>query len=141
MSKFESSVKQISYSQERVYNKLSNLSNLQGVKERFEAVKSQMNDKIEDVDFDNDSITFTVKGMKLTLRIVEREPMKCIKFEGDHTPIPLQLWIQMLPVTNETSKLRVTINADVNIFMKAMVNKPLKEGVEKIADMLAMISY
>jgi hypothetical protein len=37
--------------------------------------------------------------------------------------------------------MKVTIRAEVNMFMKAMVTKPLQEGVEKIADMLAMISY
>jgi hypothetical protein len=29
----------------------------------------------------------------------------------------------------------------VNMFMKAMVSKPLQEGVEKLAEMLAMIPY
>ena len=30
---------------------------------------------------------------------------------------------------------------DLNPFIKGMVAKPLKEGVEKLADMLAMIPY
>ena len=91
--------------------------------------------------FDRDSLTLTVQGMNVTLRIIEREPCKCIKFEGDKSPIPVNLWIQVLPVTSEQAKLKVTIRAEVNMFMKAMVTKPLQEGVEKIADMLAMISY
>lgn len=37
--------------------------------------------------------------------------------------------------------MKVTIRAEVNAFMKAMVSKPLQEGVEKLADMLAMIPY
>jgi hypothetical protein len=49
--------------------------------------------------------------------------------------------VQILPVTEEQAKMKVTIRAEVNMFMKAMVTKPLQEGVEKIADMLAMISY
>lgn len=67
--------------------------------------------------------------------------MKCIKFEGDKTPIPLNLWIQILPVTEEEAKIKVTIGADVNMFMKAMVSKPLQEGAEKLADMLTKIPY
>jgi hypothetical protein len=90
---------------------------------------------------DRDSLTLTIQGMNLTLRIVEREPMKCIKFEGDKSPIPLKLWIQMLPVTAEQAKLKVTIEAEVNFFMKAMVAKPLKEGAEKLAEMLSRIPY
>lgn len=138
---FESNVKHVPYSQERVYNKLSDLNNLAGVRERLDMVKDKLDGKLEDMSFDRDSITLKVQGISLTLRIIEREPLKCIKFEGDKSPIPLNLWIQILPVTQEEAKMKVTIRAEVNMFMKAMVSKPLQEGVEKLADMLAMLPY
>ncbi|MEJ8747885.1 SRPBCC family protein [Phocaeicola sp. ICN-14070] len=138
---FESNVKHVPYSQERVYNKLSDLNNLEGVRERLDMVKDKQDGKLEDMSFDRDSITLKVQGISLTLRIIEREPLKCIKFEGDKSPIPLNLWIQILPVTQEEAKMKVTIRAEVNMFMKAMVSKPLQEGVEKLADMLAMLPY
>lgn len=138
---FESNVKHVPYSQERVYNKLSDLNNLEGVRERLNEVKDKLDGKLEDMSFDRDSITLKVQGINLTLRIIEREPLKYIKFEGDKSPIPLNLWIQILPVTEEEAKMKVTIRAEVNMFMKAMVSKPLQEGVEKLADMLAMLPY
>lgn len=138
---FESNVKHVPYSQERVYNKLSDLNNLEGVRERLDMVKDKLDGKLEDMSFDRDSITLKVQGISLTLRIIEREHLKCIKFEGDKSPIPLNLWIQILPVTQEEAKMKVTIRAEVNMFMKAMVSKPLQEGVEKLADMLAMLPY
>ena len=141
MAQFESNIKYVPYSQVQVYNKLEDLNNLAALKERFEQVREKVGDKIQDMSFDRDSLTLTVQGMNVTLRIIEREPCKCIKFEGDKSPIPVNLWIQVLPVTSEQAKLKVTIRAEVNMFMKAMVTKPLQEGVEKIADMLAMISY
>ena len=104
-------------------------------------VKDKLDGKLEDMSFDRDSITLKVQGISLTLRIIEREPLKCIKFEGDKSPIHLNLWIQILPVTQEEAKMKVTIRAEVNMFMKAMVSKPLQEGVEKLADMLAMLPY
>ncbi len=134
MAQFESNVKFVPYSQERVYNKLSDLSNLESVRDRLA-------DKVQDLACDTDSLSFTVQGIKLTLRIIEREPCKCIKFEGENSPLPMNLWIQMLPVEAEQSKLKVTIRAEVNMFMKSMVSKPLQEGVEKLAEMLSMIPY
>ncbi len=138
---FESNVKHVPYSQERVYNKLSDLNNLEGVRDRLNEVKDKLDGKLEGMSFDRDSITLKVQGINLTLRIIEREPLKCIKFEGDKSPVPLNLWIQILPVTEEEAKMKVTIRAEVNMFMKAMVSKPLQEGVEKLADMLAMLPY
>lgn len=141
MVQFESTVKHIPYSQERVYNKLSDLSNLESVRDRLDMMKDKLGGKIEDLSFDRDSLTLKVQGINLTLRIIEREPMKCVKFEGDKTPVPLNLWIQILPVTEAEAKIKVTIRAEVNMFMKAMISKPLQEGVERLADMLAMIPY
>lgn len=141
MVQFESSVKHVPYTQERVYTKLADLNNLASVRERLDAIKAQAGGKVEDLSFDQNSLTLKVQGINLTLRIIEREPMKCIKFEGDKTPIPLNVWIQILPVSDAEAKMKVTIRAEVNAFMKAMVSKPLQEGVEKLADMLALIPY
>lgn len=141
MAQFESNIKYVPYSQERVYSKLEDLNNLAGVKERLEQMREQIGDKIQDIAFDRDSLTLTVQGINVTLRIIEREPCKCIKFEGDHSPIPLNLWIQILPVAEEQAKMKVTIRAEVNMFMKGLISKPLQEGVEKLAEMLAMIPY
>ena len=125
MAQFESTVKHVPYSQERVYNKLSDLNNLESVRERLDMLKEKLDGKLEDMTFDRDSLTLKVQGITLTLRIIEREPVKCIKFEGDKSPIPLNLWIQILPVTDNEAKMKVTIRAEVNMFMKAMVSKPV----------------
>ena len=136
MTKFESTVKVIPYSQERVYEKLSDLSNLEALKDRLPE------DKVKDISFDSDTLSFSVAPVgQLTLKIVEREPSKCIKFETTHSPLPFNLWIQLVATTDEECKLKATIGMELNPFMKAMVQKPLQEGLEKMVDMLAMIQY
>ena len=77
----------------------------------------------------------------IRLRIVDRDEPKCIKFETEQSPVPFNFWIQILPVTDTTSKMKLTIKADLNPFIKGMVKKPLQEGIEKIADALQMIEY
>ena len=75
------------------------------------------------------------------LKIVDREEPKCIKFETEQSPLPFNFWIQILPVTDTTCKMKLTIKAELNPFIKGMVSKPLQEGIEKIADALQMINY
>ena len=136
MTKFESEVKTIQASQEAVYQKLSDLNNLEKVKDRLPE------DKVKSLSFDADSITVEVNPIgKIILQIVEREPCKYIKFETTASPLPFNLWIQIMPVTDTTCKMKLTIGMDINPFMKAVVQKPLQEGVEKIADMMSLISY
>ena len=136
MSKFESSIKQIPYSQESVYRSLSDLSNLEKVRDRVPQ------DKVKDFSFDQDTVNMSVSPVgDISMRIVEREEPKCIKFETTKSPLPFNFWIQLLPVTATTCKMRLTIKADINPFIKGMVSKPLQEGLGKIADALAMIRY
>lgn len=136
MTNFESSIKVIPYSQERVYNKLSDLSNLEAMKDRIPQ------DKVQDLSFDTDTLSFSVSPVgKLTLQIVEREPYKCIKLETTNSPLPFNMWIQLVETAEEECKVKVTIGMEINPFMKAMVQKPLQEGLEKMVDMLAAIHY
>ena len=136
MSKFESSVKQIPYPQSAVYRNLSDLSNLERVRDRVPE------DKVKDFTFDRDSVTISVDPVgQITLRICEREEPKCIKFETAQSPLPFNLWIQILPVTDATSKMKLTLKADIPFMLKGMVSGPLEDGLEKIADALAQVPY
>lgn len=135
-AQFESSVKYIPYNQELVYQKMADLRNLERVKDRIPA------DKVQKFECTEDSVTVSVSPVgDLTLQIIEREEPKCIKFEATKSPIPLNLWIQLLPVTENECKLKLTVRAEVNMFMKGLVSKPLKEGIEKMADVLSMVPY
>lgn len=136
MAKFESSVKQISYAQQSVFNVLSDLNNLERIRNRVPE------DKLQNFSFDHDSVSVSVAPVgQITLRICEREEPKCIKFESVQSPLAFHLWIQILPTAENTSKMRVTIDADIPLMLRAMVSGPLQEGVEKMADALAAIPY
>ena len=135
MTKFESSVKQIPYPVENVYRNISDLSNLERVRDRIPE------DKLQDFQFDSDSVQVSVPVGTIKLRIIEREENKCVKFETEQSPLPFNLWIQVLPVSETESKMKVTVKADIPFMLKGMVSGPLQDGVEKIADALAQIPY
>lgn len=135
MATFESTVRQINYPQQSVYQLLSDLSNIDKVKDRIPE------DKVKDLTFDTDSIGINTPMGAVKLNIVERDEPKCIKFETTESPLPFNFWIQILSVTAQSSKMKLTIKADLNPFIKGMVSKPLQEGVEKIADALQSIKY
>lgn len=136
MSKYESSIKTVPYPQEAVYRNISDLSNLARIRDRIPS------DKVQEFTFDQDSVSVSVPPVgQITLRIVEREEPKCIKFEAVQSPLPFNLWVQILPVDELTSKMKVTVAADIPMMLKPMVNGPLQDGVEKVADALALIDY
>ncbi len=136
MSKFESSVKQIPYPQQSVYNMLSDLTNIERVKDKIPE------DKLKDLTFDKETISVSVPPVgQVSMRIIEREEPKTIKFASENSPMGFNFWIQMLPTDEQNSKMKLTIDADIPFFAKGMVSGPLQEGIEKIADALAIIPY
>ena len=135
-SKFESSIREIPYAQQKVYDALSDLSNLERIRDRIPQ------DKFEDFSFDADHIAVKAPMVgEIRLHIIEREEPKCIKFETANSPVPFTMWIQLLPVTDTTSKMKVTVKADIPMFLKPMIGSKLQDGVDKIADALAAIPY
>lgn len=136
MSKFESKVVAIPYSQQRVFDTLSDLSNLERVRNILPE------EKVRDLKVSTDAVSLTVPPVgDVAFQIVERDDPKCVKFQATTSPIPLTLWVQILPTAEEASKAKLTLQAELNPFIKGMVQKPIQDGLEKLADLLAGIPY
>ena len=150
VQKYISSVKTVNWSNQIVYDKLSNLEflNFMFSPENMDRVKSQMGDKAPDMDIknftaDRDSCRFELPKIGMVgLQIVEREELKVVKVISDEqTPIKLTMWIQLLPLNESSCKMRVTLHTELNTMMKMMLGKKLDKGIEQIADGLTQIPY
>lgn len=145
-SKFISEVKNINHNQEIVYSFLSDFNKLgQYFNEYTLAQISQQlpSNKIADIKCDTDSITFILSNnSEGGIRIIDREFPKTVKMTGyGQIPFAMYIWIQILPVSPYQSKIRVTLHAELNMMMKMVAGKKLKEGVDKIAEALSVIPY
>ena len=141
MKRIESSIQQIPYSQESVYNKVSDLSNLKYLVDRIpEDQKNQF--KAEDLVCTPDRVSCTVSPVgQIEMGIIGRDPFKCVKMETLRSPIKLTMWIQIVSTGDSSCKIKVTVDADLNMFMAKMVEKPLTEAVDKLAEMLSNLPY
>ncbi|MDR0429129.1 MAG: SRPBCC family protein [Tannerellaceae bacterium] len=136
MTEFTSNIKKIPYNDDRIFGMLSDLSNLDKVKDRIPQ------DKFKDFTFDSDSCSFAVDPVgKITFQIVDREPNKTIKFTTTNSPVPLHMWIQLKQVSDSDTRIKLTVRADLNPFIKPMVSKPLQDALEKISTVLAELPY
>ena len=154
MAKYESSVKQVNAPVERVYSVISDLERLRPVIEMAqnnEMIKEKLREagqdpaqleKLKDMNLTSDRVSFPAPMVgEVAVAIIEREENKCVKFETEKSPIEANLWIQVLPVTDTTSKMRVTLKADLNPMMKMILGSKLEKGIDQFADMLCMLPY
>jgi hypothetical protein len=136
MTEFTSEVKTILHNDADVFRVLSDLRKLEVVKDKIPE------DKLKDFSFDQDSVSFRVDPVgKVTFLVLEREPNKLVKFKSDRLPFDIFLWIQLVSKAEKDTRLRMTVKADLNPFIRGMVEKPMKEAVDKISDMLAQLPY
>ena len=124
MTEYKSEVKKIYAPIERVYERLSDLNNLaviqQGLDnpEAMERIKQQAGDKVtpeqleqvveklRELQFDRDSVSGNTPMGTATLRIIEREPEKTIKFAAEGMPVAANMWIQLLHPTDGGEEAR-----------------------------------
>jgi hypothetical protein len=136
MTDFTSEVKSIPYNDGNIYALLSDLSNLERIRERIPAKT------FKNVSFDRDGCSFDIHPVgKVEFRIVDREPNRAIKFQTAYSPVPLSLWIQLKPESETLTKMKLTVRADLNPLLKPIVSKPIQEAVDRISDLIATLPY
>lgn len=136
MAEFTSEIKTVSSSDKNIYDVLSDLRKLDLIKDKIPQ------DELNGFSYDQDSCTVNVSPIgDVRFVITNREPNSTIKFDAEKLPFNLNLWVQLEQVAENDTKMKLTINADLNPFLKPMVSKPLQDGLEKMATLLANIPY
>ncbi len=146
LNKYTSDVKLIKHNQQVVFNYLSNFENLSsylnsGLIEKITEKIPQI--KITDFQSDTDSCKFNVTGLGVAeIKIVKREPFKTIKVESSGgLPLSFTFWIQLIPVDQFQTKMRLTLHAEMSMMIKMMAGSKLEEGINKLADTLSKLPF
>lgn len=134
METYESTVQKLHGSQHDAFEKIADLS-------RWDAFKDKLpQDKIRDLTCDVDTCSFTVDPVgRVTLRIVDREPDKTVKFGADNLPVAFNLWIQLKENALGETLMKITLKADLPFMLKTMLGSKLQQGVTQMAEMLARV--
>ncbi len=136
MTEFVSDVKTIHYSDVAVFRVLSDPRNLQKVQTEM------LQDQIRDLTFDEESVSFRVDPIgTVRFLVTEREPNKLVKMQSEKLPFDVFLWIQLVSKGEKDTRLRLTLHAELNTFVRGMVEKPMKEMLEKMSEALSQLPY
>ena len=128
MEKYESKQVQINKPASRIYPVLSDFSNFTPI----------LQDKVEDWEATPDTCSFTVKGFKVGLRIVEREQDSFVKIEGeDGSPFAFTFWVQLKETAADDTRLRLVLHVNLNMMMKMMIGGKISSALDQVADQIA----
>lgn len=136
-TKYESKIVSSSSSAEQIYRVLSNLKNIERVKDLIPK------DKIQEMEIGEDQIRIKVDGLgqKLTIAIVDRIENDTIKFGMEGIPMDANFGVQLKEVASGDTRIKLTIKADIPMMFKMMIGNKLQQGLDQAADMLAQFPY
>ena len=128
MEKYESIQQQIRRSAEQIYTALASFNNF----------TPMIQDKVDEWSAEDDRCSFKVKGMTVKLCMVEREPYKLIKIQGDElNPVDFTFWLQLKEVAPYDTRMRIVVHAELNMMMRMMIGKKLQGAVDQMAEAIA----
>lgn len=123
MATFKSPEVIVNRTAESFFNKIEDLNNL----------KEIMPSQIEDFESDTNTCSFKMKGMpKLELQIKEKTKYSKISLTTKGSQVPFSLDCYIID-KGEKCQARLEINAELNMMMKMMIEKPLTQLLDVLA--------
>ena len=136
-SKYESKIPSSACSAQQIYKVISNLQNLERVRDMIPK------DKIQEMEIEPDRVRLKVDGLaqKITIAIVDRIENDTVKFGAEGIPMDANFWIQLKELAPNDTRIKLTVKADIPFMFKMMLDKKLQQGLDQAADMLAQFPY
>ena len=136
-TKYESKISSAPCSAQQIYRVLSNMQNLERVRDMIPK------DKVQEMDIEPDRVRIKVDGLaqKITIAIVDRIENDTIKFGAEGVPMDANFWIQLKQLSPVDTRIKLTVKADIPMMFKLMIGSKLQDGLNQAADMLAQFPY
>lgn len=136
-AKYESKIGQVAAGDKAIFEVLSNLENLNKVRDLIPE------DKVQELEISPDCIRMKVGGLaqKIAIHIVEKEEYKTIKFGADNIPMAVNVWIQLKQMAENDTRMRITLKADIPMMFRMMLDKKMQQGLDQAVDMLCQLPY
>lgn len=137
MDKYESKITSSRCPAQQIYSVLSNMQNLERVRDLIPK------DKIQEMEIEHDRVRIKVDGLgqKITLSVVDKIENDTIKFGAEGIPMEANFWIQLKEVSPADTRIKLTLKADLPMMFKLMIGKKIQTGLDQAADMLAQFPY
>lgn len=126
--KIESKIGRSSHSEEAIYAFLTDLRNFSGLVPA---------DKIKDWAAGEDHCSFRIDPVgSIGMKILEKEPYKLVKIISDpeRSSQKFMLWLQIKAVEEGDTRLKITIEPDMNRMMLSMIKGQIQKALDTVMD-------
>ena len=144
MAEFRSKPVTIYAPAESVFEKLSNLENLNNLLQNVpeESIPEDKRDLFNKIELTSETITIPGGPVgSITLRVSERTAPTSIKLSGEGTPVPLHLALRIDPLSTDSCEANVSIDLAVPPMLKPMISGPVQKMCDQFASVLRAVPF
>lgn len=125
--------------QEDLYQRMSNLGE---IRSRLDSIPEDLKARLGTVEFpDNDTLAFTAPGVgKMAFRIAERIPSSSVHFLCDTGMMPINVTIDLEPVSADETNVVASIEADIPMMLRPLIGGKLQEAADKFGEMFGQLN-
>ena len=127
-----------------VFDKLSNLENLQGMLNKVPADKipEDKRQMFENIKITPDTIEVPGGPMgNLLFRVTERKAPSLIKLKGEGIPVEMALVLHVTPISDTSSSANVDIDINLPAMLKPMIGGQIQKIANQFGDVLGAIPF
>ncbi len=121
-----------------MYERLSDLSRLQG---SLDKLPEEQRQQIDNVQFSADSIRIqTPQVGEIAFKIIEKiEPEKVV-FGTESSPVPLTMTLVVAPVSDSASTVAAEINVEIPAMLRPLVGPQLQKAADQLGNLIGTLN-
>jgi len=127
MGKIESKTGQLQYPDNKIYDFITDFNNFkQFIPEG----------QVKNWESSDDSCSFSLPSLgEASMSIIKKEPNKLVKVAGSGSnAIKFTIWIQLKMIADNDTRIKITLEPQMNKMMEMMAQKPLKKFIDMLVD-------
>lgn len=129
---------------ERVFDKLSHLDNLKPLLEKVpkEQIPEDKREMFDNLVITSDTISIPAGPVgDITLRVADRLPFSLISLQGEGTPVPMGMQLEIESEGPERCEVQVAVMLEIPAMLKPMVSGPLKKIVNQFVQVIGAVDF
>jgi len=100
-------------------------------------------DQIRNLEITNDTLNFDISVLgTVGLRIAEKKPYTQLVIKATEvSSADFTFWINIAEISGDKSKINITLQVDLNVFLEMMAKGPLQKFVDLMVDRLSLVEF
>ena len=137
MATYKGKTSAVAMSATEAYNRLTDPATFRTL---LESAPDDMRAKMGEIEFNDDAIVINTPQMgAVTMKVVERQEGRSVKFNAEGSPVPLTMSMQFTPTGDNESTVGAVIDVEIPMMLRAMIGSHMQQAADKFGEMLVMV--